>query len=110
MMPDVWVSTSRIVTGRLTGTRYFRGGGGGDPGAGGASAGVCGVDVLTCTLANAGTNREMGSVSRILPASTSIRIETAVTGFVIEAMRKMVSLRIGACVSRFDTPRACRYS
>ena len=52
--------------------------------------------------------RDTGSVSRSFPSSISIMIATPVTGFDIDAMRKMASLRIGVFESRSMTPCASK--
>ena len=54
--------------------------------------------------------RDTGSVSRTLPSSISIMIATPVTGFDIDAMRKMASLRIGVFDSRSITPCASKWA
>ena len=49
-------------------------------------------------------NRDTGSDRRILPSSTSIMIATPTIGFVIEARRKIASVRIGVRDSMFAKP------
>ena len=44
-------------------------------------------------------NRDTGSVSRTLPSSIIIRIETPTIGLVIDMIRKMASF----CIGRFDS-------
>ena len=62
----------------------------------------------TVVLANGGMNCETGSVSEIRPSSTSIITPTLTTALVIEAIRKMVSVRIGAFFSRSALPAASK--
>ena len=52
--------------------------------------------------------RDTGSVSRSFPSSISIRIATPVTGFDIDAIRKIASLRIGVLPSRSIRPCASK--
>jgi len=46
----------------------------------------------------------MGSFSSILPSSTNINAATEVIGFVMEAMRKIVSREIGLFASKSRQP------
>jgi hypothetical protein len=57
---------------------------------------------------NSGMKRVTGSVRRTFPSSISIRIATPVTGFDIDAMRKIASLRIGVLCSRSMSPCASK--
>ena len=54
--------------------------------------------------------RDTGSVSRSFPSSISIRIATPVTGFDIDAMRKIASLRIGVFESMSIRPCASKWA
>jgi hypothetical protein len=51
---------------------------------------------------------ETGSLRISLPSSMSIRIATAVTGFVMDARRNSVSVRIGAFDSKSVVPKAAK--
>jgi hypothetical protein len=75
------VSKSRSVTARLAGT-----------------VSSIGASMARKTLrsASSGSHRSTGSSSRNLHSSTRIIAATAVTGLVIEVIRKMVSRAIGA--------------
>ena len=66
--------------------------------------------IATFVSLNSGMKRDTGSDRRTFPSSTSIRMATPVTGFVIEAMGKMVSLRIGAFASMSISPCASRWA
>jgi hypothetical protein len=103
--PAVCVIRSRIVMSRFAGTSVTSD----------AVPTVC-VDVF-CPFGiaifvslNCGMNLDTGSLRRIRPSSTSIRIATAVTGFVIDAMRKMASLRIGVLDSMSIRPWASKWA
>lgn len=74
------VSRSRTVIARAAGTT--------------SSTGLSGVRT-TESEASSGNRRPTGSSREIRPSSTSIITAAAVTGLVIEAMRKMESLAIG---------------
>ena len=50
----------------------------------------------TCRLASSGSSRSTGSSSRSMHSSTQIMPAAAVTGLVIEEMRKIVSRRSGS--------------
>lgn len=56
----------------------------------------------------AGTNFATGSSSSSLPSSTSINTPIAVIGFVIEAIQKTASRRIGRRLSMSARPKASR--
>ena len=51
-------------------------------------------------------NFDTGSVSEIRPSSTSIMTPTLTTALVIDAIRKIVSVRIGVPCSRSALPAA----
>ena len=96
-----------MVIGLEAGTSVISGGGAPRP----VGAGVpSGPDFTTATLVslNSGMKRDTGSVRRTLPSSTSIRMATPVTGLLIDAIRKMPSLRIGAFDSRSVIPCASK--
>jgi hypothetical protein len=80
-----------------------RAGGGG--GAAGAAWGTA-----TFNRWSSGMNRDTGSVSRIFPSSTSIRIETPTTGLVIDMMRKIASFCIGFLASMSIRPCASKWA
>ncbi len=65
-----------------------------------------GFGTATFIPLNSGMNRDTGSVSRSLPSSTIIITATAVTGFDIEASRKMPSFGMGRLVSMSMRPCA----
>ena len=70
-------------------------------------AGAAGAfSIATLGFLNSGMKRDTGSVRRSFPSSISIRIATPVTGFDIDAMRKIASLRIG--VLRLDVHQPLR--
>ena len=101
--PEVCVNKSRTVTSRSAGTVR--------PGNGPATvpdgAGATRPSVLSTTAespCSSGMNFDAGSVSRTFPSSTSIRIATPTTGFVIDMIRKMASFCIGFFVSMSATP------
>ncbi len=83
------VSRSRRVIGRLAGTTSSMG---------------PSIAFSTLRSANSGSSRSTGSSSRSLPSSTRIIAATAVIGLDIEAMRKMVSRRMGVLRSRSCRP------
>jgi hypothetical protein len=60
----------------------------------------------TRRFAISGSQRSAGASSVRVPSSTSIMTALAVTAFVIEAMRKIVSRRMGALPSMAVTPTA----
>ena len=66
--------------------------------------------IATCVSRNSGMKRDTGSDRRTFPSSTSIRMATPVTGFVIEAIGKMVSFRIGASASMSMRPCASKWA
>ena len=74
--------------------------------------GIAGVSAQlgmpTLVSLNSGMKRDTGSLSRIFPSSSSVRIATAVTGFDIDASRKMASVVIGFFDSRSMNPRASK--
>ena len=53
-------------------------------------------------------NCDTGSVSRSFPSSISIRIATPVTGFDMDAIRKIASFRIGVLDSMSIRPCASK--
>ena len=59
----------------------------------------------TRRFASSGSRSSTGSSSRSLPSSTRIIAATAVTGFVIDAMRKIVSRRYGRAAERRGAER-----
>ena len=63
-----------------------------------------GFAIATFVSLNSGMNRDTGSVSRTFPSSTIIMMATPVTGLVIDAMRKMPSLRIGVFALEVHQP------
>ena len=79
-MPKVKVSRSRAVIGRRAGT---------------VSSTAPSMLPNTLRSASSGRKASTGSSSRSLPSSTSIKVAAAITGLVIEAMRKIVSRFIG---------------
>ena len=81
------VSRSLIVISRLAGTAPYR-------------PLPAGPGTSTVVDLNAGKYFETGSASRSRPSSISMTAATEVTALVIDAMRKIVSFRIG---SRFST-------
>jgi len=82
--PNVKVSRSRGVIDRIAGTNSS-----------------IGPSMLFSTrrLASSGSNSSTGSSSLSLHCSTRIMAAAAVTGLVIEAMRKIVSRPIGVSLS-----------
>ncbi len=76
----------------------------------GAGADPSGPGFATATFVslNSGMKRDTGSLRRIFPSSTSIRMATPVTGLLIDAMRKMPSFRIGVFDSRSIIPCASK--
>ena len=64
--------------------------------------------MATFGFLNSGMKRDTGSVRRSFPSSISIRIATPVTGFDIDAMRKIASLRIGVFASTSIRPCASK--
>jgi adenylyl- and sulfurtransferase ThiI len=64
--------------------------------------------MATLVSLNSGTNLDTGSVRRIFPSSTSIRIATPVIGLDIDAIGKMASRAIGRFDSRSITPCASK--
>jgi hypothetical protein len=99
-MPEVWVRRSRMVISRFAGT--VRGAEAGvAPGAGSST---------TMVFAKAGRYFDTGSASRRRPSSTSIIAATLVTALENEAMRTMVSRRIGTLASTSDWPSASKWT
>ena len=90
------VSRSRIVISRLAGTA-LTGVPATAPGGGGTT---------TVVALNAGMYLDTGSARPSRPSSTSIIAATLVTAFVMEAMRTIVSRRIGALASTSAIPNA----
>src|SRR2546422_6420150 len=88
-MPERCVSRSCTVTCRMAGTSESR-----VPFAESPSA------TSTRSLLNAGRYFETGSSSDSFPSSMSIMTPTLVMAFVMEAIRKIVLLRMGRCASR----------
>ena len=62
----------------------------------------------TVVFSKAGMNFDTGSVSAMRPSSTSIITPTLTTALVIDAIRKIVSVRIGVPFSRSADPAASR--
>jgi hypothetical protein len=85
------VNRSRTVIGRLAGTV--------------SSSGPSSF-FSTVRLASSGKKRSTGSSSRSVHSSTRIIVAAAITGLVIEAMRKMVSRCIGASPPTASVPYA----
>ena len=73
-----------------------------------AGTGVAPASAWTVVCANAGMNFDTGSVSSTRPSSTSIMRPTLVSALLCDAIRKMLSVRIGACCSRSRNPAAAR--
>ena len=67
-----------------------------------------GGGTATVVFAKAGMNFETGSVRATFPSSTSIITATLVKAFVWEAMRKIVSFRMGRPASTSALPKASR--
>ena len=89
--PMVKVSRSRTVIGRYAGT---------------VSSSSASGRFSTCRSASSGSSRFTGSSSRSRHSSTRIMAATAVTGLVIDEMRKIVSRRIGCSESAAIAPIA----
>ena len=87
------MSRSRIVTGRFAGTTSY------PPPARGTA---------TVVRWNSGMYLPTGSESSSAPCSCSIIAATLTIALVCEAMRKIVSARIGLCDSRSRSPTARR--
>lgn len=62
----------------------------------------------TVVFWKAGRNLDTGSLKAIRPSSTSIMTATLVTALLMDAMRKIVSVRIGRFASRSASPVASR--
>jgi hypothetical protein len=86
--PNVKVSRSRRVIGRLAGT---------------VSSSGPSNRLRTLRSASSGSSRSTGSSSRSLHSSTRIIAAAAVTGLVMEEMRKIESRCIG-CAPSYDMP------
>ena len=82
--PDVWVIKSRSVTSRAS------------------------ASSLSAAFLNCGRYLDTGSLTDSLPSSCRIITAVAVTGLVIEAMQKMLSVRIGRSFSTSARPTAAR--
>jgi len=63
-------------------------------------------DLRTRISESSGAHREIGSVKAIRTSSASMRAATEVIGFVIEAIRKIVSRSMGTPSSTSRQPRA----
>ena len=93
--PDRNVSRSSTVTGRPAGTV--------------SSTGAFGRR-STGRPASSGSNRSMGSSSAIRPSWTSVSAATAVTGLVMDVMRKMASGWIGSLPPAAALPTASMWT
>lgn len=72
-----------------------------------AGTGASAAPSSTRELLNAGMNFDTGSVSSSFPSSYSIMSAMLVTGLVIDAMRNIVSVRIGVFAATSWNPEAC---